>query len=96
MLERVPAALRGRIVGLFLMIAGTAASTSPWIMGFWTDSFGAGASQPMAYVAPFVLLGATMWFAVLAMPLIARLGQVQGAAIEPMFEVMPRTVEPVM
>jgi MFS family permease len=96
MLERVPAALRGRIVGLFLTIAGTAASTSPWIMGFWTDSFGARASQPMAYIAPFVLLGATMWFAVLAMPLIARLGQVQGAAIEPMFEVMPRTVEPVM
>lgn len=96
MLERVPAALRGRIVGLFLTIAGTAASTSPWIMGFWTDSFGARAAQPMAYVGPFALLGATMWFAVLAMPLIARLGQVQGAAIEPMFEVMPRTVEPVM
>jgi MFS family permease len=96
MLERVPAALRGRIVGLFLMIAGTAASTSPWIMGFWTDSFGARASQPMAYLAPFVLLGATMWFAVLAMPLISRLGQVQGAAIEPIFEVMPRTAEPVM
>ena len=96
MLERVPAALRGRVVGLFLMIAGTAAATSPWIMGFWTDSFGAKASQPLAYVGPFVLLGATMWFAVLAMPLIAKLGDAQHGAIDPMEEILPRTMEPVM
>jgi MFS family permease len=96
MLERVPAALRGRVVGLFLMIAGTAAATSPWIMGYWTDAFGARASQPLTYVGPFILLGATMWFAVLAMPLIGRLGPVQGGAIEPMAEILPRTMEPVM
>jgi MFS family permease len=96
MLERVPAALRGRVVGLFLMIAGTAAATSPWIMGFWTDSFGAAASHPMKYIGPFVLVGATMWFAVLAMPLIAMLGPVQDGAIEPMAEILPRTMEPVM
>lgn len=95
MLERVPAALRGRVVGLFLMIAGTAAATSPWIMGFWTDSFGAKTSEPLRYLGPFVLVGATMWFAVLAMPLIARLGEVQGSAVEPAFEIMPRTMEPV-
>lgn len=96
MLERVPAALRGRVVGLYLMIAGTAAATSPWIMGYWTDAFGARASQPLTYIGPFVLLGATMWFAVLAMPLIARLGPVQDAAIEPLAEILPRTMEPVM
>lgn len=96
MLERVPASLRGRVVGLYLMIAGTAAASSPWIMGFWTDAFGARASQPPAYVGPFVLLGATMWFAVLSMPLIAKLGPVQDGAIEPMAEILPRTMEPVM
>jgi ENTS family enterobactin (siderophore) exporter len=96
MLERVPAALRGRIVGLFLTLAGTAASTSPWIMGFWTDSFGARASQPRIYLGPFILLGACMWFAVLAMPLIAKLGEVQEGVIEPMAEILPRTMEAVM
>jgi len=34
-LERGAASLRGRVVGLFLSIPGTAASTSPWLMGWW-------------------------------------------------------------
>src|SRR5205807_1106485 len=34
-LERVAPSLRGRVVGLFLTLAGTAANLSPWIMGFW-------------------------------------------------------------
>jgi MFS family permease len=96
MLERVPAALRGRVVGLFLTLAGTAASTSPWIMGFWTDSFGARATNPLAYVGPFVLLGASMWFSTLSLPLIARLGEAQEGAIEPISEITPRMMETVM
>lgn len=96
MLERVPAALRGRVVGLFLTLAGTAASTSPWIMGFWTDSFATRASNPLAYVGPFVLLGASMWFSTLSLPLIAKLGEAQDGAIEPVSEITPRMMETVM
>lgn len=96
MLERVPAPLRGRVVGLFLTIAGTAASTSPWIMGYWTDSLGARSGQPLAYVGPFVLLGVMMWLAILCTPLIARLGEPQAGAVEPISEISPRTMEPVM
>jgi MFS transporter, ENTS family, enterobactin (siderophore) exporter len=96
MLERVPAALRGRVVGLFLSLAGTAASMSPWVMGFWIDTFGPRASDPMAYVGPFALLGGTMWFATLSTPLIAKLGTAHRGEIEAVSEIMPRMVEPVM
>jgi len=96
MLERVPAALRGRVVWVVPHPRGTAASTSPWIMGFWTDSFGTHASNPLAYVGPFVLLGASMWFSTLSLPLIAKLGQAQDGAIEPVTEITPRMMETVM
>ena len=75
MLERVSAPLRGRVVGLFLSLAGTAASTSPWIMGFWTDAFGSRANEPLSYFGPFALLGAMMAFAMVSTPLIARMGE---------------------
>ena len=95
-LERVAAPLRGRVVGLFLSIAGTAASTSPWLMGWWTDRFGPRASTQSAYFGPFVLLGAMMWIAMASMPLIARLGEAREGEVEPISEITPRTMEPVM
>lgn len=95
-LERVAAPLRGRVVGLFLSIAGTAASTSPWIMGWWTDHFGTRATTQSAYFGPFVLLGAMMWIAITSMPLIARLGEAREGEVEPFSEIAPRTMEPVM
>ena len=95
-LERVPAELRGRVVGLFLSLAGTAASTSPWVMGLWTDHFGPRAADPAAYYAPFGLLGALMCFATLSIPLIARLGGPVADTIEPIRQIAPATMEPVM
>ena len=96
MLERCDGPLRGRVVGLFLSIAGTAASVSPWIMGFWTDSFGSRSYEQLAYVGPFVLLGVMLALATLSMPLIARMGEVRGGEIEPFTEITPRTMEPAM
>lgn len=95
-LERVPAALRGRVVGLFLSLAGTAASTSPWIMGFWTDRFGARGANPGAYYAPFGLLGLLMLIATVSVPLIAKLGEPVEGPIDPLTEIAPATMEPVM
>src|SRR5687768_1465916 len=37
-LERVPADVRGRVVGLLLLFAGTFASTGPYVMGAWSDA----------------------------------------------------------
>ena len=96
MLERCDGPLRGRVVGLFLTIAGTAASVSPWIMGFWTDSFGPRSHNQLAYVGPFALLGIMLAVSTLSMPLIAKIGAVHGAEIEPFSEITPRTMEPAM
>jgi MFS family permease len=95
MLERVAPAVRGRFVGLFLTIAGTFASTGPWIMGWWTDSFGPRGAQPLAYLGPFGLLGAMLVAATFSIPLIARLGQPDQTPIEPLSETMPVTLGPI-
>lgn len=94
MLERVPANVRGRVVGLFLSIAGTFAGTSPWIMGFWTDSMPHGASRPLSYLAPFGTLGAMMMIAAFSTPFIGKLGIADPRAIDPLSEIVPSTLEP--
>ena len=95
-LERVSPDVRGRVVGLFLSIAGTFASTAPWVMGFWTDALGESASRPRAYFGPFGLVGAMMLLASTSALFIARLGKPTGEApVRPMSEVTPATMEPV-
>ncbi|HWE01434.1 MAG TPA: MFS transporter [Tepidisphaeraceae bacterium] len=94
MLERVPANVRGRVVGLFLTIAGTFAGTSPWLMGYWTDAMGAGAQRSISYFAPFATLGGMMIFAALSTPIIAKLGMADENAINPLSEIVPSMMEP--
>jgi len=96
MLERVSPSHRGRVAGLFLNIAGVAASLSPWIMGAWTDAFGPRAISQSTYYAPFIALGAMMAFAIVSVPLIARLGESHPGAIRPLEEISPVTMEAVM
>ena len=94
MLERVNPAVRGRVIGLFLSVAGTFASTAPWVMGFWTDAMGESAKRPLPYLWPFGLVGAFMLLATLSTPIIARLGEATGEApIRPMSEATPGTLE---
>lgn len=75
MLERVPAAIRGRVVGLFLTLAGTFASLSPWLMGYWIDALGERSHEQSAYVPIFATLGALMVVSAFSPPLIARLAE---------------------
>ena len=82
-LERTPAALRGRVVGLFLMLAGTMASTGPWIMGAWTDAMGPAAQDPKSYVKPFLLLAGMIAFASFGAPMIAWFGRAMPAMSSP-------------
>jgi hypothetical protein len=84
------------VVGLFLTIAGTFASTSPWVMGFWTDKLGEAAGRPTGYYGPFGLVGGMMMLASLSALFIARLGSPTGELpVRPMSEVTPATMEPV-
>ena len=95
-LERVSPDVRGRVVGLFLTIAGTFASTAPWVMGAWTDALGEGAGRPGAYFGPFALVGGMMLLASLSAYFISKLGPPTGESpVRPMSEVTPATMEPV-
>ena len=93
-LERVPAAVRGRIMGLFLTVAGTLASTGPWIMGHWTDQM-AHPEDTTSYYWPFALLGALMALSSLSVPLIVRLGPAHAGVVRPLEQIDPATLEAV-
>lgn len=78
MLERVPAELRGRVVGVFLTLAGTFASLGPWVMGAWTDALGGRSREPGAYWPIFAVLAVMMVVGATAAGLIARLSPTMG------------------
>ena len=80
MLERVSPMIRGRVVGMFLTLAGTIAAFSPWVMGFWTDRLEERAHTPSAYLPIFCTLGAMMAVSALSTPLIARLEKTRAGA----------------
>jgi MFS family permease len=93
-LERIPAQVRGRVVGLLITIAGTLASSGPWIMGAWSDALGEHGQEPAAYVPLFAAVGGAMLVAACGSPLIARLGAIDEHAIAPLSEIDPATMEP--
>jgi len=68
MLERVSPDVRGRVVGVFLTIAGTFGALSPWAMGWWVDLLKDRATQPAAYIPIFATLGAMLACASFAAP----------------------------
>ena len=80
-LERVAPEVRGRVVGLFLTIAGTIGAAGPWVMGSWVDALGDQAATPAGYVWPFAFLSACLLWSLLSVPIIRRLGQ-PPAAVE--------------
>ena len=59
-------------------MAGTLASLSPWVMGFWTDLLGERARQPMGYVPIFGTLAGLMFVAAFSARMIAGLGEPPG------------------
>jgi MFS family permease len=91
-LERVPSALRGRVYGLFLLIAGTIGSSGPWLMGWSTDALGTKATNPNAYFPLFGTLAALTTLATLATPVIARLGPATNPT-NPLEEIVPPSAE---
>jgi MFS family permease len=91
-LERVRPTVRGRVVGLFLLIAGTFGATGPWAMGAWTDHLAAAHIQS-SYFAPFALLGFCMVIAAIAPKLIARLGPaLSESPVTPLRAITPQTM----
>jgi MFS family permease len=96
MLERVHTEVRGRVVGLFLLIAGTVGALGPWVVGFWVDRFSL-PHEASAYVGPFLMLGVCMFIAAGAPRFLARLGEpVVGEAVTVAEEISPATFGAVM
>jgi len=89
-LERISPEFRGRVVGLFLEIAGTFGALGPWVMGAWADHLHNSHTR-FNYFGPFALISACMILASASPPLIARLGPVLSA-IKPMEEISPETM----
>jgi MFS family permease len=89
-LERILPEYRGRVVGLFLQIAGTFGALGPWVMGAWTDHLHDPATR-LNYIGPFAVIGASMILAAASPPLIARLGPALSA-VKPLEEISPETM----
>jgi hypothetical protein len=75
------------------MIAGTLASLSPWVMGFWSDMLKERASEPHAYLPIFGTLGAMLFVATSATPLIARMGEAAAPSAVPPIKESAGTLE---
>jgi hypothetical protein len=78
MLERVSPDVRGRVVGLFLVLAGTFSATAPFVIGYWTDVLRGRAAEPLAYAPIFATLAGMMAVSAFSTPLIARLAGRDG------------------
>ncbi len=93
MLERVDPQVRGRVVGIFLVIAGVGGASGPWAMGRWVDWLGNSAATQSAYYGAFGFIAACMTVAAISPRWVARLGEVKSAApIRPAQEISPETM----
>ena len=90
--HRVHTDVRGRVVGLFLLIAGTVGALGPWVVGFWVDRFTV-PHEGRAYVGPFIMLGICMMIASFAPRFLAQLGDpLAGEPITAAEEISPATL----
>jgi MFS family permease len=94
-LERVSPAVRGRVIGIFITVAGTLASLAPWLMGAWTDTMKERAYVASSYALPFGVLALLFVYASTSILFIRRLGETpeHGRAFEPIIEINPATLE---
>lgn len=90
-LERVSPAVRGRVIGLWLTVAGTLGSLGPVAAGWQADHLSERASQPIAYLPAFAILGALMAASAMAVRMIARLGP-PVTSVQIASEVAPATM----
>lgn len=59
MMESVPPAVRGRVVGVYLTVSGGAGTIAHWMCGYWVDNM-KDSSQATAYQGYYVVLGGLM------------------------------------
>ena len=80
--ERIAPMMRGRLLGVYLTIAGMFGATAPWIIGYAADVMGDRAGQASSYVPLFTLLGGLMMCAALGVRLVPALVHRPAATVE--------------
>ena len=61
LMESIPAAVRGRVFGLFILISGCLGNLSHWVIGRWVGTLGTQAVEVEAYRAPYLGLALLIW-----------------------------------
>ncbi|MBM3882717.1 MAG: MFS transporter [Verrucomicrobia bacterium] len=80
----VPAAVRGRVFGMFITMGGLVGNLGHWLAGAYVERLGPAAAQPSSYDLAYGLLGALVLVALGALPCLRALRRLDlAAAIEP-------------
>lgn len=74
MLERVAPEIRGRVIGVFLTLAGTLGALGPYVGGVWVDAMSA-PGERASWFWPFAVMGLLIALAAFSAPLIERFGK---------------------
>jgi MFS family permease len=68
LMESVPAAVRGRVFGLFITIGGLVGNSAHWLAGRWVQRLGDAANAPEGYSRLYVGLAALMVCSLAGLP----------------------------
>ena len=80
LMEAVPDAVRGRIFGLFITIAGLFGNVAHWIIGGWIGHLGVRANYPGSYVGLYSLLAVLVAASITGLPLLKAIRRAEQQA----------------
>jgi MFS transporter, FSR family, fosmidomycin resistance protein len=75
LMEAVPDAVRGRVFGFFITVAGLFGNLSHWIMGVWVGRLGPAAETPSGFFPLYTLLALLILISLLGLPCLHALRQ---------------------
>lgn len=67
LMESVPSAVRGRVIGLFILISGLLGNLSHWWIGGWVQDLGAVADQASSYRGAYLGLACFVWLSMIGL-----------------------------
>jgi len=80
LMDAVPDAVRGRVIGLFITLAGVVANISHWVSGKWVERLGQDAALASHYYPWFAALSGMIMASLLGLPLLYALARKTGSS----------------
>jgi len=68
LMESVPDAVRGRVFGLFITIAGLIGNVSHWVVGAQVKRLGSAAYSPSGYYVLYAVIGSMLLVSLIGLP----------------------------